>query len=65
MYETTKNEMYLLRDAVIQLEQVRVLFDALEETVFLKTQDNDAANAFYALEDIFKSKLSEISKTLP
>lgn len=58
-------EMVKLRQAVIELEQVRILFNALAETTFTKTTDNEAASAFYALEDLFNAKLQYIAQLLP
>ena len=58
-------EMFKLRQAVIELEQVRILFTALAETTFSRTTDNDAAAAFYALEDLFNAKLRYITELIP
>ena len=58
-------EMVKLRQAVVELEQVRILFNALAETTFTKTTDNEAASAFYALEDLFNAKLQYIAQLLP
>lgn len=58
-------EMVKLRQAVIELEQIRILFAALSETTFTKTTDNEAAAAFYALEDMFNAKLKYITELLP
>lgn len=58
-------EMVKLRQAVIELEQVRILFDALAETTFTRTKDNEAAAAFYALEDVFNAKLQYITELIP
>lgn len=58
-------EMVKLRQAIIELEQVRILFEALAETTFTRTTDNEAAAAFYALEELFNAKLHYISGLLP
>lgn len=58
-------EMVKLRQAVIELEQVRILIAALAETTFTRTTDNDAAAAFFALEEIFDAKFKYIAELLP
>ena len=58
-------EMVKLRQAVIELEQVRILISALAETTFTRTTDNEAAAAFYALEELFETKFKYITELLP
>ena len=57
MQTITLNELkesMKLRQAIKELEQVHILFDALAETVFIQTTDEKVANAFYLLQDTLK-----------
>lgn len=58
-------ESIKLRQAIKELEQVHILFDALAETVFIQTTDEKVANAFYLLQDTFDAKLESIVGMLP
>lgn len=58
-------EVVQLRIVTSELEQVRILFDALADTTFIKTTDNEAAAAFYLLQETFTAKLENIAAMLP
>ena len=57
-------ENFKLRQAITELEQLRILFEALSETVFIQTTDETIANSFYLLKDTFDAKLTSITEML-
>lgn len=62
---TELQEMVKLRQAVIELEQVRILIDAIVESVVIRTTDEEMASAFYLVQDTFNAKLQYIIELLP
>ncbi len=57
-------ENFQLRQVIQELEQMRILFEALSETVVIKSTDNELVNSFYLLQDTFEMKYENIAKML-
>ncbi len=57
-------ENFQLRQVIQELEQMRILFEALSETVVIKSTDNQLVNSFYLLQDTFNAKYENIAKML-
>lgn len=58
-------ESIKIRQAVAELQQVRILFDALAEAVVVRSKDEEMAAAFYLLQDTFNSKFEYIAQLIP